>query len=83
MYTVNPLFIEVDEIYHLASPASPPHYMYNPVKTIKTNTVGTVNMLGLAKRTKARILIASTSEVSQNAGTGQADQGQDPHRFHQ
>jgi len=48
---VNPLFIEVDEIYHLASPASPPHYMYNPVKTIKTNTVGTVNMLGLAKRT--------------------------------
>jgi len=49
---VNPLYIEVDEIYHLASPASPPHYMYNPVKTIKTNTVGTVNMLGLAKRTK-------------------------------
>ena len=66
--TVNPLFIEVDEIYHLASPASPPHYMYNPVKTIKTNTVGTVNMLGLAKRTKARILIASASEVSQHAG---------------
>jgi len=60
---VNPLFLEVDEIYHLASPASPVHYMYNPVKTIKTNTVGTVNMLGLAKRTKARILIASTSEV--------------------
>ena len=60
---VNPLYIEVDQIYHLASPASPPHYMYNPVKTIKTNTVGTVNMLGLAKRTKARILIASTSEV--------------------
>ena len=54
---------KVDQIYHLASPASPPHYMYNPVKTIKTNTVGTVNMLGLAKRTKARILIASTSEV--------------------
>ena len=53
----------MDEIYHLASPASPPHYMYNPVKTIKTNTVGTVNMLGLAKRTKAKILIASTSEV--------------------
>jgi UDP-glucuronate decarboxylase len=60
---VNPLYLEVDEIYHLASPASPPHYMYNPVKTIKTNTVGTINMLGLAKRTKARILIASTSEV--------------------
>ena len=61
---VNPLYMEVDEIYHLASPASPPHYMYNPVKTIKTNTVGTVNMLGLAKRTKAKILIASTSEVN-------------------
>merc|ERR1719468_936985 len=60
---VNPLFIEVDEIYHLASPASPPHYMYNPVKTITTNTIGTHNMLGLAKRTQARILIASTSEV--------------------
>ena len=43
---VNPLFLEVDEIYHLASPASPPHYMHNPVKTIKTNTVGTVNVLG-------------------------------------
>ncbi|KAK7866089.1 hypothetical protein R5R35_013584 [Gryllus longicercus] len=60
---VNPLFIEVDEIYHLASPASPPHYMYNPVKTIKTNTVGTINMLGLAKRVGAKVLIASTSEV--------------------
>ena len=60
---VNPLYIEVDEIYHLASPASPPHYMYNPVKTIKTNTAGTINMLGLAKRVKAKILIASTSEV--------------------
>lgn len=60
---VNPLTIEVDEIYHLASPASPPHYMFNPVKTIKTNTVGTVNMLGLAKRVGARVLIASTSEV--------------------
>lgn len=60
---INPLFIEVDEIYHLASPASPPHYMFNPVKTIKTNTAGTTNMLGLAKRVKAKILIASTSEV--------------------
>jgi len=60
---VNPLYIEVDEIYHLASPASPPHYMYNPVKTIKTNTVGTINMLGLGKRVGARVLIASTSEV--------------------
>lgn len=46
---VNPLFIEVDEIYHLASPASPPHYMFNPVKTIKTNTIGTINMLGRLK----------------------------------
>lgn len=60
---VNPLFIEVDEIYHLASPASPPHYMHNPVKTIKTNTLGTINMLGLARRVGAKILIASTSEV--------------------
>lgn len=60
---VNPLFIEVDEIYHLASPASPPHYMFNPVKTIKTNTLGTINMLGLAKRVGAKVLIASTSEV--------------------
>lgn len=43
---VNPIYIEVDEIYHLASPASPPHYMHNPVKTIKTNTLGTINVLG-------------------------------------
>lgn len=60
---VNPLFVEVDQIYSLASPASPPHYMINPVKTIKTNTLGTINMLGLARRVGARILIASTSEV--------------------
>jgi UDP-glucuronate decarboxylase len=60
---VNPLYIEIDEIYHLASPASPVHYMYNPVKTIKTNTLGTINMLGLARRVGAKILIASTSEV--------------------
>ncbi|XP_022900841.1 UDP-glucuronic acid decarboxylase 1 [Onthophagus taurus] len=60
---VNPLFIEVDEIYHLASPASPPHYMHNPVKTIKTNTLGTINILGLARRVNAKVLIASTSEV--------------------
>lgn len=60
---VNPLFIEVDEIYHLASPASPPHYMYNPVKTIKTNTLGTINVLGLARRVQAKVLIASTSEI--------------------
>ncbi|XP_033118256.1 UDP-glucuronic acid decarboxylase 1-like isoform X2 [Anneissia japonica] len=60
---VEPLLIEVDQIYHLASPASPPHYMYNPIKTIKTNSMGTLNMLGLAKRVKARLLLASTSEV--------------------
>lgn len=60
---MNPLYVEVDEIYHLASPASPPHYMSNAVKTIKTNTIGTINMLGLAKRVGARILVASTSEV--------------------
>ncbi|NJN32050.1 MAG: SDR family oxidoreductase [Synechococcales cyanobacterium RM1_1_8] len=55
--------LEVDQIYHLACPASPVHYQYNPVKTIKTNVMGTLNMLGLAKRVKARILLASTSEV--------------------
>ncbi|XP_031351613.1 UDP-glucuronic acid decarboxylase 1-like [Photinus pyralis] len=60
---INPLYIEVDQIYHLASPASPPHYMANPVKTIKTNSLGTLNMLGLAKRVNATILIASSSEV--------------------
>jgi len=58
-----PLFIEVDEIYHMACPASPIHYQYNPVKTIKTNIMGSINMLGLAKRVKAKILQASTSEV--------------------
>ncbi|VDK81516.1 unnamed protein product [Litomosoides sigmodontis] len=63
---VNSYLSEVDEIYHLASPASPTHYMYNPVKTIKTNTIGTINMLGLARRLKARILLASTSEVYGN-----------------
>lgn len=61
-----PLYIEVDQIYNLACPASPIHYQYNPIKTIKCNTVGMVNMLGLAKRTKARILQASTSEVYGN-----------------
>lgn len=60
---VEPFMIECDEIYHLASPASPPHYMFNPIKTIKTNTIGTINMLGLAKRVGARLLLASTSEV--------------------
>ena len=56
-------FIEVDEIYNLACPASPPHYQYNPIKTAKTSVLGIINMLGLAKRCKARILQASTSEV--------------------
>lgn len=57
------ILLEVDQIYHLACPASPVHYQYNPVKTIKTNVMGTLNMLGLAKRVKARFLLASTSEV--------------------
>ena len=60
---VNPIMLEVDQVYHLACPASPVHYQYNPVKTIKTNVMGTLNMLGLAKRVKARILQASTSEI--------------------
>ncbi len=58
-----PIRLEVEQIYHLACPASPVHYQYNPVKTIKTNVIGTMNMLGLAKRVKARLLMASTSEV--------------------
>jgi UDP-glucuronate decarboxylase len=58
-----PFFIEVDEIYNLACPASPIHYQFNPIKTIKTSVMGAINMLGLAKRIKARILQASTSEV--------------------
>jgi len=60
---VEPFMIECDQIYHLACPASPPHYQFNAVKTIKTSFMGTLNMLGLAKRTKARFLITSTSEV--------------------
>lgn len=58
-----PFFIEVDEIYNLACPASPIHYQYNPIKTVKTSVMGAINMLGLAKRIKAKILQASTSEV--------------------
>jgi UDP-glucuronate decarboxylase len=58
-----PIRLEVDQIYHLACPASPVHYQYNPVKTVKTNVIGTLNMLGLAKRVKARFLLTSTSEV--------------------
>jgi len=60
---IEPVLLEVDQIYNLACPASPVHYQYNPVKTIKTNIMGTLNMLGLAKRVRARILQASTSEV--------------------
>ena len=63
---VEPIFLEVDQIYNLACPASPVHYQYNPVKTVKTNVMGAINMLGLAKRVKARILQASTSEVYGN-----------------
>ena len=58
-----PILLEVDQIYNLACPASPVHYQYNPVKTVKTNVLGAINMLGLAKRVHARILQASTSEV--------------------
>ncbi len=58
-----PLFVEVDQIYNLACPASPPHYQFDPIQTVKTSVYGAINMLGLANRTKARILQASTSEV--------------------
>lgn len=60
---IEPLHVEVDQIYHLACPASPIHYKYNPIHTLKTSFMGTYNMLGLAKRTHARFLITSTSEV--------------------
>lgn len=60
---IHPVFLEVDQVYHLACPASPVHYQYNPVKTVKTSVMGTINMLGLSKRVKARFLLASTSEV--------------------
>ncbi|MDX2084495.1 MAG: UDP-glucuronic acid decarboxylase family protein [Candidatus Melainabacteria bacterium] len=60
---VEPILLEVDEIYNMACPASPVHYQFNPIKTVKTNVMGTLNMLGLAKRVKAKILQASTSEV--------------------
>ena len=58
-----PILLEVDQIYHLVCPASPKSYQYNAIKTIKTNILGTINALGIAKRTKARILLTSTSEV--------------------
>ncbi len=60
---VLPIYLEVDQIYHLACPASPKAYQYNPIKTIKTNVLGTINALGIAKRTKSRILLTSTSEI--------------------
>ncbi|KAF8718703.1 hypothetical protein HU200_025004 [Digitaria exilis] len=60
---VEPILLEVDQIYHLACPASPVHYKFNPIKTYKTNVMGTLNMLGLAKRVGARFLLTSTSEV--------------------
>jgi UDP-glucuronate decarboxylase len=60
---IEPILLEVDQIYNLACPASPVHYQYNPVKTVKTCVLGTLNMLGLAKRVRARILQASTSEI--------------------
>ena len=60
---IEPILLEVDQIYNLACPASPVHYQYNPVKTVKTNVMGAINMLGMAKRVRARILQASTSEV--------------------
>jgi UDP-glucuronate decarboxylase len=63
---IEPILLEVDQIYNLACPASPIHYQYNPVKTVKTSVMGTINMLGLAKRVRARILQASTSEVYGN-----------------
>jgi UDP-glucuronate decarboxylase len=60
---INPVFLEMDQIYNLACPASPVHYQYNPIKTVKTNVMGTINALGMAKRLNAKILQASTSEV--------------------
>jgi UDP-glucuronate decarboxylase len=63
---IEPILLEVDQIYNLACPASPIHYQYNPVKTVKTSVMGMINMLGLAKRVRARILQASTSEVYGN-----------------
>lgn len=60
---VNPIHLEIDQIYNLACPASPAHYQYNPIKTMKTNVMGALNVLGMAKRTKATVLQASTSEI--------------------
>ena len=60
---VDPILLEVDRIFNMACPASPVHYQYNPVKTVKTSVMGAINMLGLAKRVRGRLLQASTSEV--------------------
>ena len=60
---IDPFKLEVDQIYNLACPASPPHYQYNPIKTMKTSVMGAINCLGAAKRTRARVFQASTSEV--------------------
>src|SRR4030066_1963253 len=72
---IHPLFIEVDRIFHLACPASPIHYQHNPIKTVTTTVMGTINMLGLAKRIKARILLASTSEVYGDARVHPQNEG--------
>src|SRR5437764_14888284 len=61
---IDPFKFEVDQIYNLACPASPPHYQYNPIKTVKTSVMGAINCLGLAKRLRARIFQASTSQIS-------------------
>jgi UDP-glucuronate decarboxylase len=58
-----PIFLEVDQVYHLACPAAPGHYQYNPIKTMKTSVLGSINMLGMAKRCRAKIMLASTSEI--------------------
>ena len=70
-----PLYVEVDEIYNLACPASPIHYQFDPVQTTKTSVIGAINMLGLAKRVKAKILQASTSEVYGDPADPSADRG--------
>ena len=70
-----PLYVEVDEIYNLACPASPVHYQYDPVQTTKTSVIGAINMLGLAKRIGAKILQASTSEVYGDPDRASADRG--------
>jgi UDP-glucuronate decarboxylase len=60
---IHPIWLEVDEIYNLACPAAPGHYQYNPIKTMKTSVMGAINVLGMAKRCRAKVLQASTSEV--------------------